>query len=146
MRLDPQSLSKIEDFIARNVSRELVIAPADEGIMVKDLLIKAADDRWEVSKGDELLAIFTLRSWALAYAVAKARGDWETTKFMIQSESRLDKLTADKQLYEYHRAVAQDRNDIVKETIIDGRLSRTETEISDVIDDAQQVVSYQRFA
>jgi hypothetical protein len=146
MKLDSKSLAKIEDFIARHVADELIITPEGDKIRVKDLVIGFADSKWEVSRSEELLAVFTLKSWALAYAVARSSGDTSTANFMIKSESTLDKLTADKQLYEYHLRLAQDRRDEVKETIIDNRLSRTEYEIYGVIDDTQQVVSYQRIA
>jgi len=146
MKLDQAALAKIEDFIASHVADELIISPEGEDVRVKDLLVARADGKWEVSRDDDLLAIFTLRSWALAYAVARSSGDSITANFMIKSESMMDKLTADKQLYEYHLRSAQDRGDEVKETIIDNRLSRTEYEIYSVLDDTQRVVSYQRIA
>ena len=146
MKLDPKALVKIEEFIAKHVADELIISPEGSKIRVKDLLITHTDSKWEVSRTDDLLAIFTIKAWALAYAVARSSGDTATANFMIKSESTLDKLTADKQLYEYHLRLAQDRGDEFKETIIDNRLSRTEYEIYGVLDDAQQVVSYQRIA
>ena len=146
MKLDPKALAKIEEFIARHVANELIISPEGSNIRVKDLLVVEVDNKWEVSRDEDLLAVFTLKSWALAYAVARSIGDSATANFMIKSESTLDKLTADKQLYEYHLRLAQDRGDEFKETIIDNRLSRTEYEIYGVLDDAQQVVSYQRIA
>ena len=146
MKLDPKALAKIEEFIAKHVADELIISPEGTNIRVKDLLITQSDSKWEVTRTDELLAIFTIKAWALAYAVARSNGDTATANFMIKSESTLDKLTADKQLYEYHLRLAQDRGDEVKETIIDNRLSRTEYEIYGVLEDAQQVVSYQRIA
>ena len=146
MKLDPKTLAKIEDFIAKHVADELIISPEGNSIRVKDLVVRFDDGKWEVNRNEELLAVFTIKSWALAYAVARSSGDTNTANFMIKSESTLDKLTADKQLYEYHLRLAQDRGDSVKETIIDNRLSRTEYEIYGVLEDTQQVVSYQRIA
>jgi hypothetical protein len=146
MKLDSTALAKIEEFIAKHVADELIISPEGSNIRVNDLLITNADSKWEVSRADELLAIFTIKSWALAYSVARSNGDTSTANFMLKSESTLDKLTADKQLYEYHLRLAQDRGDEVKETIIDNRLSRTEYEIYGVLDDAQHVLTYQRIA
>jgi len=146
MKLDPESISKIEEFINNHVAKELIISPEGRSIRVNDLMISPNDGKWEILREDEILAIFSLRSWALAYAVAKSSDDKKTSSFLLTSESKLDKLSADKQLYEHHLRTAQDRGDNFKENIINHRLSRTEYEIHGVFDDAHQVVSYQRIA
>jgi hypothetical protein len=69
-----------------------------------------------------------------------------THNFYLIAIFQLCTGTQTKDIYKYHRKQALKRHDESKAYIIEDRLSRTYAEISELVDDAQQVLLYQRMA
>lgn len=82
----------------------------------------------------------------MAYAVAFANNNASVNRYLEFNDKKLIKLREDKDLYKYHMNQAIKRGDDTKACIIEGRLSRTDQEISELVDEAQQVLVYQRIA
>lgn len=147
MKLDQTSIAKISDFIAQNsAGAPVIVQESNTKIRVNDILIQHDSGNWKVLRRGKLVDEFVYRSWALAYAVATVNGNQSVNQFLSKSDRKLAKLTADKDIYKYHRQQALKRHDEFKACIIEDRLSRTYAEISDLVDDAQQVLLYQRMA
>ena len=145
MRLDQTSIGKISAFIAEHVTRSPVITnDSADVVRVNDMTIRPELGSWAVSTRKESLASFPYKSWALAYAVARANNNKHVQDYLSTNGTRLSKLQIDKDLYNYHLRQALRRGDDTKACIIEGRLSRTEQEIFELLDEAQQVLLYQR--
>lgn len=146
MRLDEDSLGKIMGFVSKHAKGESIISRDGDVIRVNDMLISKRGHQWQVSKRGHALMQFSFRSWALAYAVAQSSGNEGIDSYLANSEQKLCRLLADKQIYDHHYWNSVERGDAIKASIIEHRLSRTDSEINQLLDSAQQVVIYQRFA
>ena len=145
MRLDQGSIGKISAFIAEHVTKSPIITQdGPDKVRVNDLVINKLDGAWLVRKRTHPLGTFTYKSWALAYAVSYVTDNTPVTRYLETKESSLSRLKIDKDLYNHHLKQALKRGDDMKIGVIEGRLSRTESEIFEVLDEAQQVLLYQR--
>lgn len=145
MRLDETSLGKIMNFIYQQAPSEPVIRVDGANIHIKDITVSKQANHYAVHRNGDLLETFSYRSWAVAYATSLATNNG-LEEYLSQSEHKLSRLLVDKHIYDHHKLAAERRNDDIRAKIIDDRMSRTDTEIMDILDSTQQVVLYQRFA
>ena len=147
MRLDQESIGKISAFIAQNVlGSPVIVREAGDRIRINDILVYKHNGHWVVTRKGIKINDFAFRSWAVAYAVAFANNNASVNRYLEFNDKKLVKLREDKDLYKYHMNQAIKRGDDTKACIIEGRLSRTDQEISELVDEAQQVLVYQRIA
>ena len=145
MRLDQESIGKISAFIAENVaSNPVIIRDGAHSIRVNDWVITEEDASWKVSRRGKNVRLFSYKAWALAFAVAQANNDSSISSYLASNEDKLNRLKVDREIYNHHLRQATIRGDEVKINIIEGRLSRTEQEMFELMDEAQQVLLYQR--
>ena len=146
MRLDQGLIGKITSFIDRNATiAPVIVQESPDRFRVNDVIVER-DDSWHISRKGRDLASFSYKSWAIAYAVALVNGSQSTVNYLQNNEQKLSKLMVDRDLYRHHRDQALKRNDDFKACIIEDRLSRTEGEIFELLDEAQQVLLYQQIA
>lgn len=147
MRLDQGSIGKISDFIVQHaLFSPVIVQESSDRIRVNDVIAEHEDGTWRVSRKGKFLEEFSYRSWAIAYAVALVNNNKSVNSYLQNSEKKLSKLIADRNLYRYHREQALRKSDDFKACIIEDRLSRTEGEISELLSEAQQVLVYQQIA
>ena len=145
MRLDQESIGKISAFIAEHVTKSpVIIQESHNRVRVNDVIVEDKDGSWTVQKRSNKLGSFTYKSWALAYAVGYVTGNAPVVRYLDDREQTLSRLKIDKDLYKHHLKQALKRGDDIKIDVIEGRLSRTEGEIFELLDEAQQVLLYQR--
>lgn len=144
MKLDETSLGKVMDFIYQQVPSEPIISVNKGRFRIKDVTVTKEGNHYSVRKNNELLETFSYRSWAIAYATSLATNNG-LESYLANSEHKLSRLLIDKHIYDHHMLAAERRNDTLRARIIEDRLSRTDTEILDILDSTQQVVLYQRF-
>ena len=144
MRLDETSLGKIMDFIYQQIPNEPVINATRHKFQIKDITVIKKGSYYAVYRYGRILETFSYRSWAIAYATSLAM-DNGLEAYLANSEHKLSRLLIDKHIYDHHMSVAERKNDSLRAKIISDRLSRTDTEIIDILDSTQQVVLYQRF-
>lgn len=147
MKLDQGSIGKISNFISQHVPLSPVIVQESSGrIRVNDVIAENDGGVWKVSRRGSTPEEFSYKSWAIAYAVALINNNRSVNSYLQNSEKKLAKLITDRNLYRYHREQALRRNDEFKACIIEDRLSRTEGEIFELLDESQQVLLYQQIA
>lgn len=145
MKFDLTSLGKISEFIEKNASAAPIIAADDINLYrVRDYIIKFNNNAWEVYQYGELVETFSFRNWAIGYAVARISKNTRVSIYLSETETKLVRLMNDKTLYDYHRKQAISRNDDTKRSIIESRLSRTDRDIAELMDDTRQILTYQR--
>ena len=145
MRLDQESIGKISAFIAEHVTKSpVIIQESHNRVRVNDVIVEDKDGSWTVQKRSNKLGSFTYKSWALAYAVGYVTGNAPVVRYLDDREQTLSRLKIDKDLYNHHLKQALKRGDDINIDVIEGRLSRTEGEIFELLDEAQQVLLYQR--
>lgn len=145
MRLDQESIGKLSAFIAEHVTKSPIIT--QDGInrlRVNDVIVEKSVGSWLVTKKSNKIGAFTYKSWALAFAVSYVTSNTSVLRYLESKESQLSRLKIDRDLYNYHLKQALKREDEIKIDVIEGRLSRTESEIFEILDEAQQVLLYQR--
>lgn len=145
MKLDETSLGKIMHFVQCNAPHSPIIYKYGQQIHVRNLVVEKQSNHWAISDSDDLIATFSYRSWAIAYAVALVMDNHQTAIYLSEAEKQLSRLLLDKELYLHHLNNAEKKADHVKSEILEHRMGRTDREIYDLMSSAQQAVLYQQF-
>lgn len=120
-----------------------IISKGDDWVRVNDILITKNKDSYKVKRKGVEIAQFHKRSWAVAYAVAFCKSNYDLCNMLKTYNVKLEKYAEEIQRYNYHLDVAKEKNNVLKEKIISDRLSRTVSEYTFLIDELSPLIKSQ---
>lgn len=102
-------------------------------------------DQYNVWRAKSHLVDMYKKSWAIAYAMALYRGEHSAAKSILEFNRLYEKLDEDRTLFLHHVDRADQRGDSIKKTMFANRLSRVDSEIVGLEEQATAIIKSIQF-
>lgn len=117
-----------------------VISKGKDWVRVNNLVIREENNRYTVRQMGYLIAEFSYRSWAVAYAISLIRMDRKKCDYLIDKESSFQKHMEDINVYRYYKNVYKRKKNIIRENIFSDRLCRAEDDFKRLVADVNKSI------
>lgn len=133
---------QIENFFHSSVN-ELdapVLSVKQNCVTVGPYKVVTQSNLYRVQRSGNTVAEFTLRSWAVAFALRIHNNDRRTADYLLGAEMKYRKISEDRYVYRKHLSRAVRRGDQSKICLYQARLSRVDSELDALIADVEPVL------
>lgn len=117
-----------------------VISKGKDWVRVNNLVIREENNLFTIRQMGYLIAEFSYRSWAVAYAISLIRMDRKKCDYLADKESSFKKHKEDIDIYRYYKNVYKTKKDIVRENIFSDRLCRAEDDFRKLVTDVNKSI------
>lgn len=133
---------QIENFFLDSVGNldGPVLSVKQNCVTVGPYKIVTSGENFQVQRSKKVVADFSRRSWAVAFALRLYNGDQRNAEYLISAENRYKKITEDCYVYRKHLKRAQRRAEEIKIFLYEARLSRAESELEALLQDIEPVL------
>ena len=145
---DQESIGDKLNFVIESTIPDMIFPIISKGsnwIRVNDILIREKNNQFYLTRRGIELAIFAQKSWAIAYAVAYCKSNFNICMLLKEYNIKLEKYMEEIVRYNYHMEQAKERNDVYKENLFSDRLSRTFSEYTLIVDEVSPLIKSQSF-